>query len=305
MDWTLFLFFCICICGCIIFYLITKLYRVQEQLFIIEDALDDINGGNLNRRILTRESDMTRTICYNINEIAANDQGQLIRLKQSEQAYKRLMTSLSHDVKTPLTSLVGYLEAIQEKIVTGKEKEEYFAVAIDKAHRLQYYIESLFEWVKLDAKEQIFQFASCDLNELSRDILTDWIPILEDNQFSYDIDIPNIECNLKLDQRAYTRILNNLFQNIILHSEGNKIVIKITEDDNQVNVFIADNGKGIAEKDLPHIFERLYQCDESRLTRGNGLGLAIVKKLVEVNGGTINVESNNGMKFIIMLPKVL
>ena len=66
MDWTLFLFFCICICGCIIIYLITKLYRVQEQLFIIEDALKDIKSGNLNRRILTRESDMTRTICYNI-----------------------------------------------------------------------------------------------------------------------------------------------------------------------------------------------------------------------------------------------
>ncbi len=74
--------------------------------------------------------------CYNINEIAINDQVQLIRLKQSEQAYKRLMTSLSHDVKTPLTSLVGYLEAIQEKIVTGEEKEEYIGVALEKAHHL-------------------------------------------------------------------------------------------------------------------------------------------------------------------------
>jgi K+-sensing histidine kinase KdpD len=140
-----------------------------------------IKKGNLNRRILTRKNDMTKTICYNINEIAINDQAQFVRLKQSEQAYKRLMTSLSHDIKTPLTSLVGYLETIQKKMVTGEEKDEYIGVALDKAHHLKDFVESLFEWVKLDAKEQIFQFEVCDLNEVSRDILADWIPALEDS----------------------------------------------------------------------------------------------------------------------------
>lgn len=176
MNWILFFLFSTCICVCIIIYLTTKLYRVKEQLSIIKDALEDIKKGNLNRRILTRKSDMTKTICYNINQIAMNDQAQLLRLKQSKQAYRRLMTSLSHDVKTPLTSLVGYLEAIQEKIVTGEEKEEYIGVALDKAHHLKDFVESLFEWVKLDAKEQVFQFEICDLNELSLDILADWIP---------------------------------------------------------------------------------------------------------------------------------
>jgi signal transduction histidine kinase len=186
MNWTLFFFCSTLICICIIAYLAAKLCRVKEQLLIIKDALEDIKKGNLNRRILTRKSDMTKTICYNINEIAINDQAQLIRLKQSEQAYKRLMTSLSHDVKTPLTSLVGYLEAIQEKIVTGEEKEEYIRVALEKAHHLKDFVESLFEWVKLDAKEQVFQFEICDLNEVTRHIIADWIPMLEDNQFSYE-----------------------------------------------------------------------------------------------------------------------
>lgn len=307
MSWTLFFFCSTLICICIIAYLAAKLCRVREQLLIIKDALEDIKKGNLNRRILTRKSDMTKTICYNINEIAINDQAQLIRLKQSEQAYKRLMTSLSHDVKTPLTSLVGYLEAIQEKIVTGEEKEEYIRVALEKAHHLKDFVESLFEWVKLDAKEQVFQFEICDLNEVTRNIIADWIPMLEDNQFSYEIDIPNTECKMKLDCNAYMRILNNLFQNALLHSGGDKIGFQILEKATEVNIIVTDNGKGISEKDLPHIFERLYQGDESRKVSGNGLGLSIVRELVAVHGGTIYAENlpKSGTIFSIILPKAL
>lgn len=307
MNWILIFFFTTLLCICVIAYLATKLCRVREQLSIIKDVLEDIKKGNLNRRILTRKNDMTKTICYNINEIAAGDQAQLVRLKQSEQAYKRLMTSLSHDVKTPLTSLVGYLEAIQEKIVTGEEKEEYISVALDKAHHLKDFVESLFEWVKLDAKEQIFQFEICDLNELSRDILADWIPTLEDKQFTYEIDIPDVEYSIRIDRNAYTRILNNLLQNALLHSGGNKISIHISGDEKQATIIVADNGKGIPEKDLPHIFERLYQGDESRRVSGNGLGLSIVQELVTIHGGTIGAESPpyGGTTLTISLPKAL
>lgn len=307
MNWTLIFFFTTLLCICVITYLATKLCRVREQLSIIKDALEDIKKGNLNRRILTRKNDMTKTICYNINEIAINNQAQLVRLKQSEQAYKRLMTSLSHDVKTPLTSLVGYLEAIQKKMVTGEEKDEYVGVALDKAHHLKDFVESLFEWVKLDAKEQIFQFEICDLNEVSRDILADWIPALEDSQFTYKIDIPEEEYSIRLDRSAYTRILNNLLQNAVLHSEGSEISIHISEDREQANIIVADNGKGISEKNLPHVFERLYQGDESRSGTGNGLGLSIVQELVSAHKGTITVTSppNVGTEFTILLPKAL
>ncbi|MBZ4665677.1 HAMP domain-containing sensor histidine kinase [Mahella sp.] len=307
MDWTLIFFFSTLLCICVIVYLATRLCRVREQLSIINDALEDIKKGNLNRRILARKNDLTKMICYNINEIAAGDQAQLVRLKQSEQAYKRLMTSLSHDVKTPLTSLVGYLEAIQGKIVMGEEKEEYINIALDKAYHLKDFIESLFEWVKLDAGEQIFQFEICDLNELSRYILADWIPTLEDKQFTYEIDIPDAEYSIRLDRNAYTRILNNLLQNALLHSGGNKVSVHISEDEKQATIIVADNGKGVPEKDLFHIFERLYQGDESRGGIGNGLGLSIVQELVAVHGGTIKAESPpyGGTTFSISLPKAL
>ena len=97
----------------VILYLAAKLHRVREQLALIKDALADIKAGNLNRRVLARENDMTKQICYDINEIALANQARFIQQKQADQSYKRLMTSLSHDVKTAFASLVGYLEAIE------------------------------------------------------------------------------------------------------------------------------------------------------------------------------------------------
>ncbi|HBF6218282.1 TPA: HAMP domain-containing histidine kinase [Clostridioides difficile] len=291
----------------IIAYLVSALIRVRTQLTLIKDALEDIKNGNLNRCILTDENDITKQICYDINEMAINSQSQLIQQKQSEQAYKQLMTSLSHDVKTPLASLVGYLEAVESKIVVGDEKDEYIHVASDKAHYLKNFVENLFEWVKLDSKEQVFHFDIFDLNELSRNIIADWIPVLESSHFEYEFDIPEIEYFLRIDANAYTRIINNLLQNIITHSRGDKMTLRIFENKEQAQIVITDNGKGISSDNLPHIFERLYQCDHSRAAKGNGLGLAIAKELINVHKGTITVNSTPGMgtEFTILLPKAL
>lgn len=307
MDINVYLLFALVLTLLIIAYFFSILRRVQTQLTVIKDALEDIKDGNLNRRVLARESDMTRQICYDINEIAINSQSRLIQQKQSEQVYKRLMTSLSHDVKTPLTSLVGYLEAIENKIVVGEEKDEYLHVASDKAHHLKYFVENLFEWVKLDSGEQVFHFELFDLNELSRNIIADWVPILENSHFEYEFDIPETEYSMHIDANAYTRILNNLLQNIITHSEGDNMTLRIFENKQQAQIVILDNGKGISSDHLPHIFERMYQCDHSRSAKGNGLGLSIAKELVIAHKGTITVSSipGSGTTFTILLPKAL
>ena len=305
MNFNPFLLIALCITLFILLFLIIKLRRVREQLSIVEETLEDIKSGNQNRRVLSKKSDMTKRICYAINEIAVKNQSQLIWQKQSEQAYKRLMTSLSHDVKTPLASLVGYLEAIENGLVTGEEKESYIRVAVEKAYHLKNFVETLFEWVKLDAKEQIFHFELCDFNELTRNIVAEWVPTLECHHFEYAFDIPEDEYSLRVDPNAYTRILNNLFQNALTHSSGNKLALQLLENEQQVKIIISDNGKGISSTDIPHIFERMYQCDRSRSTRGNGLGLSITMELVNALGGRIKVDSKQGMgvTFTILFSK--
>ena len=132
MEMNLYLLLALVAALLVIGCLSAKLYRVRVQLSLIKDALTDIKNGNPNRRVLARESDLTKQICYDINEIAMSSQSRLIRQKQAELAYKRLMTSLSHDVKTPLASLVGYLEAVENKMVTGDEQAAYIRVAAEK-----------------------------------------------------------------------------------------------------------------------------------------------------------------------------
>lgn len=291
----------------IIAYLVLKLRRVWEQLALIQDALADIKTGNLNRRVLARENDMTKQICYDIDEIALENQARFIQQKQAEQSYKRLMTSLSHDVKTPLASLVGYLEAIEHGLVVGEEKEEYIHVASDKAYRLKDFVISLFEWVKLDAREQIFHFELVDLNEMTRNIIADWVSTFENNSLKYEIEIPETEYFIRIDPNAYTRILNNLLQNIMVHSKATQILLNIIESNQQAIITLTDNGRGILPEKIPHIFERMYQCDDSRSSKGNGLGLSIAKELVNAHKGTINVASTPNFEttFTITLPKAL
>ncbi len=305
MNWIYIFVTGIIFCAGIIIFLIGRLYRVRDQLSMIQEALQDIRHGNMNRRILTRDDDMVKDICRQINAITANSQTQIVRLNLAEQRYKQLMTGLSHDVKTPLTSLVGYLEAVQDGKVSGAEKEAYINVALDKAHDLQRFVESLFEWVRLDAGERPFQLENTDLNELSREILAGWIPVLESSHFTYQIEIPETEYFLQIDRNACTRIYNNLIENVLYHSQGNAISLRITENDACVEILLTDNGKGVPIEDLPYIFERLYQADKSRAGRGNGLGLAIVKELVAGHGGSIKAENlpESGIAFTVTLPK--
>ncbi|WHH59716.1 HAMP domain-containing sensor histidine kinase [Petroclostridium sp. X23] len=268
-----------------------KMRNIKLQLNDISDILDDIMQGNINRKILANPYDMTTAICYKINGIVHDFRGQIIELKKTEEANKQLMTSLSHDVRTPLTTLIGYLDATQKGIVVGAEREEYIETARRRAYDMKDYVDMLFEWFKLNSDEETFVILKAELAELTRNILKNWIPIFENASIDFDINIPENRIEVNLDTDAYFRILNNLIQNVISHSQATHIEIRVCLLNMCAKITVADDGIGISKQDLPHIFERLYKCDKARSEKGSGLGLSIVKQLVEKMGGSITVES--------------
>ena len=217
------------------------------------------------------------------------------------------MTSLSHDVRTPLTTLIGYLDAAHKGLVTGKDWDDYIETARRKAHDLKEYIDVLFDWFKLNSNEFALEIQSVEAAELTRNILIDWIPIFEDKQVDYDIDISEQPVRVRLDIDSYMRIINNLIQNVIAHSHADKIKISLSKKENSMELLLADNGVGIEKEDLKHIFERLYKCDKGRSEKGSGLGLSIVHQLVEKMGGSIAVESipGKGTEFSLRFPLVI
>ena len=280
--------------------------RVKVQISGMLDALEDIKAGNGNRRILSATDELTASIAYEVNDIVSSYEKELSSFRQAEEVNKQLMTSLSHDVRTPLTTLIGYLDAAHKGIVTGKDKDEYVEIARRKAHDLKEYIDVLFDWFKLNSDEFVLLIDPVEAVELTRNILIDWIPIFEDKQIDYSIDIPEQPFRVRLDPDAYMRVLNNLIQNVIVHSHADKINISLSNHDGNMKIVVADNGVGIEKDDLKHIFERLYKCDKGRSEKGSGLGLSIVHQLVEKMNGTITAESTpgNGTMFALYFPLV-
>ncbi len=280
--------------------------RVKRQISEMTDALADIKNGNGNRRILSAANELVAPIAYEINEIVVSYESRLSTFHKTEETNRQLMTSLSHDVRTPLTTLIGYLDAAHKGIVTGKDRDDYIETARRKAHDLKEYIDVLFDWFKLNSNEFAIELQTVEAAELTRDILIDWIPIFEDKQIAYNIAIPEKPFRVRLDTDGYMRILNNLIQNVISHSRADKIEIALTKKNHNMEITITDNGIGIEKEDLKHIFERLYKCDKGRSEKGSGLGLSIVHQLVEKMNGTITAESTqgNGTTFILLFSLV-
>ncbi len=275
--------------------------RVKKQISEISDALEDIKNGNGNRRILAETHELVAPLAYAINDIILSYEKRLSACHQTDETNRQLMTSLSHDVRTPLTTLIGYLDAAHKGIVDGKERDDYIETARRKAHDLKEYIDVLFDWFKLGSNEFSMNIAEIDLTELTRNILIDWIPIFEDTQVDFTIDIPEQPFRVQIDPDGYMRILNNLIQNVISHSHADKIEIVLSEQNRNIKILLSDNGIGIDKEDLKHIFDRLYKCDKGRSEKGSGLGLSIVHELVEKLNGTITADSTPGKGTIFTL----
>lgn len=278
--------------------------RVKKQILEISDALEYIKNGNGNRRILSETHELTAPLAYAINDIILSYEDRLSTCRRTEETNRQLMTSLSHDVRTPLTTLIGYLDAAHKGIVRGKERDDYIETARRKAHELKEYIDVLFDWFKLGSNEFSMNISTVDLTELTRNILTCWIPIFEDTPMDFIINIPERPFRVQMDPDGYMRILNNLIQNVISHSHADKIKIALSQQGRNVKILLSDNGVGIDKEDLKHIFERLYKCDKGRSEKGSGLGLSIVHQLVAKLNGTITVESTpgEGTVFILLFP---
>lgn len=278
--------------------------QIKKKIQGTLNVLAEIKQGNGNRRVLAATSELTAPIAYEINDIVALYEKELASLRRAEEANKQLMTSLSHDVRTPLTTLIGYLDAVHKGVVTGREKDEYTEIARRRAYDLKEYIDALFDWFKLNSDEFMLKPEVVEAAELTRNLLIDWIPVLEDKQIAYNLEIPDQPIRVRLDTDAYGRILNNLVQNVVAHSQATEIGISVSRQDREMALLVWDNGVGMEKKDLQHIFERLYKCDQGRSEKGSGLGLAITHQLVEKMGGTITAASmpGKGATFAVRFP---
>lgn len=281
---------------------------IVSPIFRLKDAAIAISEGDLSRGIAEEGEDEIRELCRTL---------ELMRIKLKESVYlqqkyddnrKFLVSSISHDLKTPVTSIKGYIEGIIDGVAKTPEKlEEYLETARSKAILVNAMIDDLLLYSKLDLNQLPYHFEKSDLVSYFEDCVADHRYEFEKANVNIEL-INELEESVQvlIDRERLKRVIQNILDNALTFVDKGRgeIVIILRETRTSAIIEIRDNGKGIPENKLPHIFERFYQADPSRKI-GSGLGLAIAKQIVEGHEGKIWATSQvgEGTRIMISLKK--
>lgn len=289
--------------GLFLFKLTTK------RLSKIKQTVRDFERGQLTKRIPLRGNDELTDLSKCFNKMADSLLENMEELKKADNLRRELVANVSHDLRSPLTSIQGYLETIQLKgdKITEEEFNTYMQIVLSNTRKLNRLIEDLFELSKLDAKNVSPNLEYISMAELIQDLVQQFKPIAESKNIDLNVVFPdNPRSLIFADISLMDRALSNLIDNALKHTPPNgKVDIISTQNGTDMVLEITDSGSGIPEADLPHIFDRFYQVDKSRSDRDSaGLGLSIAQKIFELHGARISVESllNKGTTFKVLFP---
>ncbi|MGN6710473.1 sensor histidine kinase [Anaerocolumna jejuensis] len=286
---TVFLWVNIAILSCIVCILIFMQYIQYRRIKNIKKTIEDVLSGQDSLTLFTNENDALGELVFEINKLLSSYREQKQNYEKEQKDKKRLLSNLSHDVRTPLVSVIGYIEAVIQNRIDESKKNDYIETAYHKALVLKEQINQLFELVQNDANEIELQFEKVDICEFLRQIIIDFLPIIEKDQLTFEANIPDNEIYISADKYCITRIFQNLIRNTLIHGKsGNYLGVFVSKKNEDVFIDITDKGMGIEKEHLPFIFDRLYKADHAR-TRGGGIGLAISKELSNKMNGNIEI----------------
>jgi len=277
-------------------YLVSRsIIRPVGQL---QQAARRIQEGDLDFELACSGPAEIAGLCRNFEEMRQRLLQSVQVQLQYEENRKELISSITHDLKTPLTAIRGYVEGIRDGVADTPEKlARYLETIQTKASDMDQLLDELFLFSKLDLNREPFVFEVIDLRRYLAEATQDLQFDVERRGAVLKLELGGEEPLLVLaDPDKLRRILNNLLHNAIQHlrsSEG-QIVIRLRPQEQEVQVQVIDNGSGIAEQDLPHIFEPFYRANRARPVGGSGLGLSIARRIVEAHGGTIEAASSLG-----------
>ena len=272
--------------------------RMTSPIEVLAKAARRLGQGDLSQRVrLQGESEVT-ALAEAFNSMAAD-------LEYAEQLRRNMVADVAHELRTPLSNIQGYLEAIRDGVV------EPDAAAIrslsEETYLLSRLVNELQELSLAEAGELKLVYQAEDITNLVKQAVTPWQPQLTAGEISLSLELPDNLPLVTIDWQRVNEVLHNLLKNAVAHTpKGGAINVAAGAKGKWVEVSVSDTGEGIPAEDLPHIFERFYRVDKSRAraTGGSGLGLTIAKRLIEAHGGTIAVQSKlgEGSRFSFTLP---
>ncbi len=274
----------------------------------ISAAVQNISEGDLNTAIEVVGDDEFSAMAANLNKMVGDIRELMDRERESERTKNELITNIAHDLRTPLTSIIGYLEILsgdKSGQLPAEAEKKYIEIAYTKAKRLEKLIEDLFGFTKMTYGKVAMKVTQVDVIKLLSQLLEEFYPSFADHNLTYELK-SNVPAQVILaDGNLLARLFDNLINNAIKYgAEGKRILVRVHAEEEIVTVSVTNYGHVIPKEDLPHLFHKFYRVEQSRSTAtgGTGLGLAIAKNIVEMHGGTIQVSSDlNGTIFTVKL----
>ena len=282
--------------------------KTARDIETIANAVQQISEGDLSTRLELEGEGELAEMAENLNRMEEDIQELIDKERNSEQSKTDLITNVAHDLRTPLTSILGYLELLQKNQTLSPDmRQKYLEIAYNKSVRLQKLIEELFGFTKLSYGKVHMNVQKLDIVELLAQLLEESYPNFQKNGLSYDFVSNRKSQLIEADGDLLARLFDNLIGNAIKYGkEGKRIRVSLRADREVVTIKIVNYGYVIPEKELPLIFDRFYRTDHSRTNAsgpgGTGLGLAIVKNITEMHHGTVSVSSDlSGTVFTVRL----
>ena len=294
--------------GILIFSVTFMLLQEQSVAYIsrISDAIRNISEGDLNTSVDVIGDDEFSSMAENLNKMVEDIRTLMDKEREAERTKNELITNVAHDLRTPLTSIIGYLELLSGKAVLPPEmQKKYIDIAYGKAKRLEKLIEDLFGFTKLNYGKISMHVSKVDIIKLLSQLLEEAYPNFADKGLSYELQ-SNVPARIiTADGNLLARLFDNLINNAIKYgADGKRVLVKVHAGSETVQVSVTNYGYVIPAEELPLIFDKFYRVEQSRSTHtgGTGLGLAIVKNIVDMHGGMVNVKSDlNGTVFTVTL----
>ncbi|MCU5428981.1 HAMP domain-containing histidine kinase [Bacillus cereus] len=287
------------------FFHMTK--RKMKQIEGMAQGVKEIAKGDLSYRIKKQGQDELALLTENINHMAEEIMVNIEQERRLEKQKSELITNVSHDLRTPLTSIMGYLRLLRDaKYENAGQYNEYIEIAFSKSEQLQNLIDNLFEYTKLTNEEMALEREEICINGMLNQLIEELVPQAEDHGLLFVKEFPEEKVYASVDSEKMVRVFDNLLINAIKYSKDEgEIFVSLHQEDDMIRISVTNQSELFTKEELRNVFERFYKKDasRSRVSEGSGLGLAIAKSIVELHGGEIGAKYKDGLvQFTILLP---
>lgn len=289
----------------LVFFALT--HQVTGYITTILQGACKMADGDFSHRIDVRYQDEFSCIADSINRMADTVETMKKKEEEAEETKNELITNVAHDLRTPLTSIIGYIDIVNNMPdLTEAQRSEYLKITWEKARKLEKLINELFSFTKISYGGMPMHMEKIDLIKLLEQEVDELYPTFKDNELECVLETDTDSCMVMADGEQLVRVFDNLLGNAVKYGRYGKMIrVRTVTEQSQIRIQVVNYGSVIPAENLPFLFEKFYKVDTSRQpsSEGTGLGLAIAKSIVESHGGSISVKSSfDGTVFEVILP---